>query len=121
MAALVNENFTKHIGDDFIIQFTVDDVPSLGGYNLRWIMCEQAPDDDPNSPLLLDKSNQGTSPQLYTLDNYAFIVIPSSDINRSSPITPGSYYHELHGLDAQGEGGVLGSGTATFLPSRIGR
>jgi hypothetical protein len=121
MAALVNENFTKHLGDDFIIQFTIDDVPTLDGFYLRWVMCEDTPAEVPDSPLLLDKSNQGGSPQVYTLDNYAFVIIPSSDTDAQSAIAAGSYYHELHGLDGDGEGGVLGSGIATFLPTRIGR
>lgn len=121
MAAIVNQNFTKHLGDDFVIQIVVDDVVSLDGFSLRWVLCSDEPAADPASPLLFDKTNSGQDPHIYTTQNVAFIKMPSADTNASSDISPGSYYHELHGLDDEGIGGVLGTGTATFLPTRIGR
>ena len=121
MAALVSENFTVHKGNDFIIQFTIEDIVSLEGYNLRWVLCPEHPDETPNSPILLDKTNQGESPQIYTEANVVFIVVPSSDSSQASGINAGSYYHELHGLDQNLKGGVLGSGSGTFLNTRIGR
>ena len=121
MAVTVNQNFTKHKGDDIIIQIPVDDVVSLDSFSLRWVMCPADPEEDPNSPILLDKSNDGQEPEINTIDNVAFISLPSSETDNQSDISPGSYYHELHGLDAEGEGGVMASGTATFLPTRIGR
>ncbi len=121
MAVTVNQNFTKHKGDDIVIQIPVDDVVSLDGFSLRWVMCADGPEEDPGSPILLDKLNTGGSPEIYTVENVAFIALPSSQTDNQSSIVAGSYYHELHGLDGDSEGGVMATGTATFLPTRIGR
>ncbi len=121
MAIIVNQNFTKHKGDDIIVQIVVDDLVTLDGFTLRWVMCPDDPQDDPLSPILLDKSNLGEHPQIYTTHNVAFVKIPSGETDTSSSIAAGSYYHELHGLDGEGIGGVMSTGTATFLPTRTGR
>lgn len=121
MAAVVNQNFTKHLGDDIVIQFEIGDVTTLTGFTLRWVLCADDPEENPNSTILMDKENSGTSPQIYIIDNYAFVEIPSSDTDSGSGFGAGSYYHELHGLDENSDGGVLATGTGTFLPTRIGR
>ena len=121
MSAIVNQNFTKHAGDDILIQFLVEDLPDLESFSLRWVMCIDDPDTDPQSPILLDKSNTGSNPQISTSDNIVFVSIPSEETDKNSSIQPGRYYHELHGLDSEGKGGVLGSGVGTLLPTRIGR
>ncbi len=121
MAVTVNQNFTKHKGDDIVIQVPVDDVVSLENFTLRWVMCPEDPEENPNSPILLDKQNTGGNPEIYTVENVAFIALPSNQTDNQSSIAAGSYYHELHGLDGDGEGGVMATGTATFLPTRIGR
>ncbi len=97
--AQLNQDFTKFVGDDFQIRFTVEDAGDIEAYDASWRAAFL-------SPLIKTKGSG------ITIDyNVVTVTINSAD---TSGVTPGAYTHELK-LTEGGVGGIVARGTFTLM------
>jgi hypothetical protein len=112
--ATLNQNFSKYQGDDFTLQFYIEDVSSLVGYSAVWTVAN-SPD---TGSYWINKTSSDESISFY--EQYVLVDVDSADTLQSNiPIPVGSgsleLYHELQLIHTGSEeGGIVSSGTFTL-------
>jgi hypothetical protein len=101
----ISQNFIKWKGDNFIIQYTIEDATNLTGFKATWSLATSPS----NSTRLITKTS-GSGINFST--NYVYVTMSRTDTDQNnSEIPAGMYYHELQLINSEGLETVAAVGT----------
>lgn len=107
--AQTGQNFTTYVGNYREVNITIQDVSTVEDCEAYWAMA-------PTSTSVintLEKSSESTPAGITLSGKIVKVILNPAD---TESLTPGTYYHELRLVDANGKPSTPAIGTVTLSP-----